>query len=244
MILLLCLLPACTYLPEPFEPDNSSHQLIETPDYLALRTRGVPASGQGLLFYPGALVDPHAYLDWQEQLLSRQPGLVIVTAKVPANLAIFSPEKGLRLIKAFPEVRQWVASGHSLGGAMTGRLVANHPDQFPGLALLAAYPPEKDDLSGWNGAVLSLSGSLDGLATPAKIQDYADVLPQGYTMQNTTDFPASLSGRTLYYQIQGGNHAQFGSYGRQKGDNQATISRQQQHLLVAEVLDQFLLKLP
>ncbi len=243
-ILLALSVPACTYLPEPLAPQDTFHQLIETPDYLVLRTPGVPTSGKGLLFYPGALVDPHAYLDWQKQLLSRQPDLVIVTAKVPANLAIFSPEKGLRLMRKFPEVGQWVAAGHSLGGAMASRLVANHSEQFPALVLLAAYPPKNDNLSGWNGAVLSLSGSLDGVASPEEIKDYADRLPEAYLMQTLNDFPASLSRGALYYQIQGGNHAQFGSYGPQRGDNQATLTRQQQHALVVEVLDQFFQKLP
>jgi hypothetical protein len=71
------------------------------------------------------------------------------------------------------------------------------------------------------GQVVSISGTNDGLATPAKIED------------SKTNLPAS----TVYVPIQGGNHAQFGYYGEQEGDNPATISRaEQQAQLVAAMV--------
>jgi hypothetical protein len=57
-------------------------------------------------------------------------------------------------------------------------------------------------------AVLSVSASNDGLSTPAKIADSHTLLPAS----------------ARYVVIEGGDHAQFGSYGAQPGDNPATIS--------------------
>lgn len=41
-------------------------------------------------------------------------------------------------------------------------------------------------------------------------------------------------------EIEGGNHAQFGNYGPQKGDLPATISTQEQQRQTAEAIEAFL----
>ena len=56
--------------------------------------------------------------------------------------------------------------------------------------------------------VLSISGSEDGLATPAKIA------------ASRTDLPAEAA----FVVIDGASHAQFGSYGPQAGDGTPTIT--------------------
>ena len=76
-----------------------------------------------------------------------------------------------------------------------------------GLALWASYPQASDDLSGRALAVVSISGSLDGLSTPAKIAASRPLLPAS----------------TSWVVIAGGDHGQFGWYGPQSGDNPATI---------------------
>ena len=40
--------------------------------------------------------------------------------------------------------------------------------------------------------------------------------------------------------IEGGNHAQFGNYGKQKGDADATISREEQQNIAVEAVGKFL----
>jgi hypothetical protein len=40
--------------------------------------------------------------------------------------------------------------------------------------------------------------------------------------------------------IEGGNHAQFGNYGKQKGDPDATISREEQQDKAVEAIKEFL----
>jgi len=60
---------------------------------------------------------------------------------------------------------------------------------------------------------------LDGLTTSEKIQNSRSLLPMN----------------TEFIEISGGNHAQFGWYGKQPGDNDAVISRvtQQEYLVNA-----------
>jgi dienelactone hydrolase len=73
--------------------------------------------------------------------------------------------------------------------------------------LYAAYPAGK--LSRSDLRVLSVSGSADGLATPAKIQ------------AAKADLPAS----TRYVVVAGGVHSFFGDYGVQSGDGTPTTSQ-------------------
>lgn len=60
----------------------------------------------------------------------------------------------------------------------------------------------------------------DGLASAAEIEANAYLLPAD----------------TRWVEIEGGNHAQFGYYGRQLGDNRATISQEQQQRLTLEAI--------
>jgi dienelactone hydrolase len=117
------------------------------------------------------------------------------------------------VIDAHPEIGQWVVAGHSLGGAMAASFIAGDPEQVEGLALWASFPAGGSPLTDRTElAVSSISGSLDGLATPADIEASRSLLPP----------------QTEFVEIQGGNHAQFGWYGAQNGDNPATITREEQ----------------
>jgi pimeloyl-ACP methyl ester carboxylesterase len=137
---------------------------------------------------------------------------------MPLNLAVFGIEKVSEVIAAHKEVQHWVIGGHSLGGSMAAHSLFQHPDRFAGLVLLASYPASSDDLGSYAGQVLSLSGSLDGLATPDKMEASKALLPAN----------------ARFLQLQGGNHAYFGWYGNQSGDNAATISREEQQKIVDE----------
>src|SRR5438270_500507 len=78
---------------------------------------------------------------------------------------------------------------------------------LPGVVLWGSYPQASDDLSGSALAVVSISGTRDGLSTPAKIDASRPLLPPD----------------TRWVVIDGGNHSQFGWYGPQGGDNPAGI---------------------
>ena len=137
---------------------------------------------------------------------------------VPFNLAVFKPAAADAVIAAHPEIALWTIGGHSLGGAMAANYVYTHPDAIQGLVLWAAYPAGNNGLADRQLAVVSISGTLDGLATPAKIEASRPLLPAS----------------TRWVPIEGGNHAQMGWYGPQGGDGTATISREAQQ---AEVID-------
>jgi len=72
--------------------------------------------------------------------------------------------------------------------------------------------------------VVSISASFDGLATPEKIDASRPLLPAD----------------TVWVTIQGGNHAQFGWYGPQPGDDPAAISRETQQAQIIEATVEFL----
>ena len=181
-----------------------------------------PSNGVGLVLYPGARIDPRSYAP--VAVMIAEAGTVVVVPPMLFNLAVLSPARAADIIAGYQGVRVWAVGGHSLGGAMAARFALLHPKAVAGLVLWAAYPSGADSLASASLAVLSVTGTRDGLATPAKI------------MAARTLLPAS----TTYRPIEGGNHAQFGAYGRQMGDNVATITPQEQWKSVARATADFL----
>lgn len=51
---------------------------------------------------------------------------------------------------------------------------------------------------------------------------------------------ASLPSDARFHEITGGNHGYFGSYGMQKGDNEATVSNEEQINAAANVTIEFI----
>lgn len=184
-------------------------EVVET-DY---RWDFVPAGLEtrtGVVMYPGGRVDPRSYaplaLDIAEE------GHLVAIVRMPLNLAVLAPETASKVLEAHPDVVVWLVSGHSLGGAMASRWALGHPDGAQGLVLMAAYPPEGDDLSALDVRAVSLVGDQDGLVDVGEIMESVPRLPEGAE-------PVV---------IEGGNHAQFGSYGQQPGDGEAAISEDEQ----------------
>ena len=176
----------------------------------------------GLIIYPGGHVDYRAYAPAAYAIAAQ--GYLVVIAKMPLNLAVFDPGAAAGVISAHPEIQRWAIGGHSLGGAMAANFVYTHPDSVDGLVLWAAYPAEGNNLSDTEIQVLSISGTLDGLSTPGKISTSRTLLPPG----------------TNWVLIKGGNHAQFGWYGTQSGDNIATASREEQQAQIIKATLTFL----
>ena len=114
------------------------------------------------------------------------------------------------LLKKFPNIKNWAISGHSLGGVMAAKY-ASENSNIEGLILYASYP-QGDELKDSDIAVTSIYGSVDGVANLEKVKGAKDLLPTS----------------TTFVEIIGGNHAQFGSYGEQSGDNPAEISADEQ----------------
>lgn len=197
---------------------------VETGKWLVFEPANNKPATTGYIFYPGGRVDYRAYAPMANALAKE--GYLVIIPRMPLNLAVFGINMAADVINTHPEINYWVMGGHSLGGSMAASYVYEHPDQVDGLVFLASYPADSNDLSTYAGSVLSMSGSLDGLATPMKIERSTALLPVS----------------TEWVIIDGGNHAQFGWYGAQKGDNAATISRVEQQQKVIESTTELLNK--
>ena len=179
----------------------------------------------GLILYPGGRVDSRAYAPIARSLA--EEGHLVVIVPMPLNLAFFAPGRAAQVMAAFPGIESWAVGGHSLGGAMAANFCRRNPEAVRGLVLWAAYPAASDDLSGYQLAAVSIYGTRDGLATPDKIDASRQLLPPD----------------TQWIAIKGGNHGQFGWYGPQAGDNEATISQEEQQAQVFAATRQLLQRL-
>jgi len=170
----------------------------------------------GLIFYPGGKVDFEAYAPLMEAFA--REGIMSVVVHMPANLAIFDMDAAEDIRNDYPQIEKWYIGGHSLGGAMAASYLEDCEEHYEGLLLLAAYSTV--DYSNSELEVLSVYGTNDGVMNREKYEEYQKNLPQ--TAQE--------------YVIEGGNHANFGYYGHQEGDEQATISREEQ---IVKTVEQF-----
>lgn len=196
--------------------------VLEEGPYLDFKPKA--SNGAGLVFYPGSGVDPKAYAPLARSIAERGHEAVIV--KLPMRLAPFefqkneAVERGRSWIESHPG--RWAAAGHSLGGVIASRLAAAHGDLLSGLVLIGTSHPVVLDLSQATYQVTKIYGTNDGVATVEKIEATRNRLPP----------------QTRWVRIEGGNHAQFGWYGRQFRDRPATISREEQQARTLEaVLD-------
>ena len=194
---------------------NSNSSINVTRDKFITFTPKYKEATTGFIFYPGGKVAPEAYAPLCSKIAAK--GYKVVIVPMPLNLAVLNGDKGKEVIAAYPQIKNWVIGGHSLGGVMAASFANSHLDLVKGLIMYAAYPQNKDDLSTSNLKVLSLWGSEDGCADITKVTGAKDILPKD----------------TEFKPIDGGNHGQFGNYGNQKGDNPAKISIiEQQNLAV------------
>lgn len=161
-------------------------------------------SKTGLIFYPGGKVEAKAY----EPILAglAEKGICVVLVEMPFNLAVLDSSAADGVINQFTNIQNWYIGGHSLGGAMAASYAANNQDKLKGVVLLAAYPTKELDIP-----VLSIYGSEDGVLNREKYSD---------SIKNANNLSEIV--------IDGGNHAQFGNYGEQSGDNAAKISNEKQ----------------
>ncbi|MFE6997692.1 alpha/beta hydrolase [Microbacterium sp. NPDC057659] len=173
-----------------------------------------PADGGsevGLVFIPGAKVQPEAYIS-KLQDLAAEDGITVVITRPWLNLAFFDLRGLDAFTSAAPGIDTWMVGGHSLGGVRSCQLA---PDA-DALVLFGSYCA--NDLSDSDLPALSLSGSEDGLSTPQKIADARHLLPEDAEM----------------VEIDGASHASFGDYGPQDGDGTPTISDEDMRRQLAE----------
>jgi len=176
----------------------------------------------GLIIYPGGRVDYRSYAPLAYNIAIQ--GYLVIIVRMPFNMAVFNANAANDIILHYPEIKVWVVGGHSLGGTMAAQFAYYHPTLIRGLALWAAYPALGTDLSRSNVKVLTIRGTNDGLVSAVQIDKSLERLPKD----------------TIRLEIVGGNHAQFGFYGNQPGDHEATISRNIQQSQIIGAMGQLL----
>lgn len=213
-VILIILLTAFFYwAKDSYEPTEEAQEVFKVQDMIEITTdefitftpkNSTPDTG--FIFYPGGKVDPEAYSVLAQGIA--EEGYLVVIVPMPLDLAVLSPNKANEVIEKYNYIDTWAIGGHSLGGVMASKF-ASENDNIKGLALYASYP-SGDELKDTNIEVISIYGSEDGVADLEKVKN------------------ADLSEKSTFIEIKGGNHAQFGSYGMQDGDNNASISRSEQ----------------
>lgn len=163
----------------------------------------------GLVFVPGARVDPRAYARLLRPLA--QAGYFVAVLKEPFGLALTDVGHARRVIEVHPEIAQWVVGGHSLGGVAAAAFAQDHAEvngaPVAGLVLYASYPAGTVDRA--NLKVTSISGERDALTTPGDV----------------AESKAHLPAATSYVVVPGAVHSFFGDYGEQRGDGTPTADR-------------------
>lgn len=170
----------------------------------------------GIIFYPGGKVAYESYAPLMRELA--EEGYAAFLVDVPFGLAVFDIKAAKDVMADHPEISKWYVAGHSLGGSMAAIYAAEAHEQLAGLILLASYSTA--DLSETALNVLSIYGSEDAVLNSESVEKNRSLLP----------------GNHKEIIIEGGNHAQFGNYGEQAGDGEATISaNEQQHATVEAI---------
>ena len=180
----------------------------------------------GFIFLPGGMVAPEAYAPMSRAL--SEHGFNVFILKLPFGSAPLDSHEAdvmrqaLEIIEANTSIPYWTVGGHSRGAAIAARFASLHGESFDGLVLIGTSHPKEEafDLSNTNIAVTKIYATNDGLASTDEVEANARYLPDD----------------TTWILIEGGNHAQFGYYGSQLGDNAATISREQQQELTIDAI--------
>ncbi|MCR5447760.1 MAG: alpha/beta hydrolase [Solobacterium sp.] len=165
-----------------------------------------PGSDSALIFYPGAKVEAEAYAPLLYSLA--EAGEDVFLVRMPFQIAFLGINEAETLIGNF-DYDSWYLAGHSMGGVAAAAYAAKHAEEISGIVYLASYPASDTDDA---VRVLSVYGDQDGVLNMQAYENSRKYVPPGAQEKV----------------IQGGNHAQFGNYGEQKGDGKALIPAEEQ----------------
>ncbi len=211
-------------------PDADALDAVEADDSISVErfeggtvvTGGpVTAETTGLVYYPGAGVNHESYVPTAAEIVGDRD-IVVVIVEMPLNLAVLSPNSADAAIETVPAVDSWYVGGHSLGGAMACRYAAGNADTVEGLVLHGSYCDR--DLSQTELRTISVLGTADGVINTARERERRALLPA----------------ETTIVELDGVNHAGFGAYGDQLGDNPASRSPAESRHLVGNTTGSWL----
>ncbi|MFP4201279.1 MAG: alpha/beta fold hydrolase [Bacillota bacterium] len=187
--------------------DMGAVSITDEGDHYTISPGNSSENATPIVFYPGGLVDPRAYL-YKMGRVAEHLSSEIYVIKPPFGLAIFRIDAATSVMMEHGLDRAWIG-GHSLGGIAACRFTSSHPDRVAALYLLASYCDR--DLDDFDGPVVSIMGDSDWIIDRDNYRDAKSNLPPGAVVQ----------------EIEGLNHSAFGNYGKQAGDGPGTLDDEQ-----------------
>jgi pimeloyl-ACP methyl ester carboxylesterase len=131
---------------------------------------------------------------------------------------LLDANEGLDIVEEYPQVKKWYLIGHSLGGSAASTIIEQH-SKIKGIIFLASYPIVSIDVPS-----LTVYGGQDGVLPIADIEK---------SKQNVRK-------DAVFHEIKQGNHANFGMYGPQKGDNRSPLTSKEQQDEALDEIKQFI----
>ena len=197
--------------------DDSEVKVTENKDYYLFDN--VNNNDKAIIFYGGAKVEEKSYAPMLNKLAHE--GIDVYIAKMPFCFALFNRTKADTIYKANNTYQEVYLMGHSLGGVCCAMNLESTKYEYKGAIFLASYPSKQMDNKYKS---LTIYGSEDKVMNMKEYEKNLSYLPNGYITKV----------------IEGGNHANYGYYGKQKGDGVATISREQQIDLTISYVKDFI----
>jgi Predicted esterase len=193
---------------DSFLQNNNKISVKDTEDYFLFEPK--QKFDKVFVFFPGAMVDPKAYVPLCRKI--SENGIKVYLIKMPWRLASKGYEIPKQLGLFADKTKTYILAGHSQGGKMAAQFVKENPNLIDKLILIGTTHPRDISLADSTIPILKIYGSDDGVADEYTI------------FKNKSKLPVSAK----FIKIEGANHAQFGYYGFQFGDNSASISREKQ----------------
>jgi len=182
----------------------------------------------GLIILPGGNCDPRSYAPAAHAIAAQ--GFFTCIIPMPNCVAVPGYTRADKIINDYGKIKKWAIGGHSVGG-LAAAIYARTSNRVSGVVIWACYVDEADRLDNTALKVLSVTGSLDGRATPEAVRAAAIYLPAD----------------TVFVEIEGGNHTQFGwidpspyPYPYLEQDNPATITIEEQQKQIVQATTDFL----
>ena len=200
------------YTEQYYHADKSAYYALESDETVKVMQTEYgwlfdgPSETDAIIFYPGGKVEETAYAPLLHCLAGQ--GMDVCLVKMPFRLAVFGINKANHIMKQY-DYEHWYIGGHSLGGVMAAAYASEHSSELCGVYMLAAYPAKPLDEK---TSASIIYGTEDDVLNMKKMMAAKQYLPGG----------------SEEHVIKGGNHSQFGNYGKQDGDGIAEISSDEQ----------------
>ena len=195
--------------------DDNEVKVVNNKDYYLFDN--LNNDDKAIIFYGGAKVEEDSYAPLLNKLAHE--GIDVYIAKMPFCFPLFNRSKADTIYNdTYKEV---YLMGHSLGGVCCAMDLETTKLDYRGVIFLASYPSKQMDNKYKS---LTIYGSEDKVMNKKEYENNLSYLPSGYITKV----------------IEGGNHANYGYYGKQKGDGEASITREQQIDLTISYVKEFI----